>query len=85
MLAVTGWDCAGGFFRETVEDPCIHAIVYKGAQEPLDLRTTTWYDLAERGLLLDSACKSINAHGYIRQQDLVIPWLDRSLIWMGKL
>ena len=85
MLAVTGWDCAGGFFQETPNDPCIHAVVYKGAQEPLDPCKTSWYDLAESNLLPESAAKSVNAHGYLRQQDLTVPWLDHSLTWMGKL
>ena len=85
MLAIAGWDCAGGFFQEAPDDPCIHAVVYKSTQEPQDPRTTTWYDLAERDLLPESAAKSINAHGYLRQQDLTVPWLDHSLSWMGKL
>ena len=85
MLAIAGWDCAGGFFRETPNDPCIHAVVYKGAQEPQDPRKTSWYDLAESNLLPESAAKSVNAHGYLRQQDLTVPWLDHSLTWMGKL
>jgi len=85
MLAVTGWDCVGGFFQETVEDPCINVVVYKGMQGPLDFNSTTWYELAEQNLLPESACKSINAHGYLRQQDLVVPWLDRSVTWMEKL
>ena len=85
MLAIAGWDCAGGFFQETPNDPCIHAVVYKGAQEPQDPRKTSWYDLAENNLLPESAAKSVNAHGYLRQQDLTVPWLDHSLTWMGKL
>jgi hypothetical protein len=85
MLAVTGWDCASGFFQETASDPCIHAIVYKSQHEPMNPKTTTWYDLIERNLLPESAAKSINAHGYLRQQDLIVPWLDHSLTWMGKL
>ena len=31
-----------------------------------------------------TAEKSIHAHGYLKQQDLVIPWLDHSLSWMGQ-
>ena len=85
MLAIAGWDCAGGFFQEKPDDPCIHAVVYNSGQELMDLRTTSWYDLAEKNLLPESAVKSVNAHGYLRQQDLTVPWLDHSLTWMGKL
>jgi len=85
MLAVAGWDCASGFFKESQDDPCIHAVVYKGATGPQNPRTTSWYNLAEQNLLPESAQKSVYAHGYLRQQDLVVPWLDQSLTWMGKL
>jgi len=85
QLAISGWDCSGGFFKETPDDPCIHAIVYKSAQESVDPRTATWYDLAERNLLPDSGIKSVAQHGYLRQQDLVVPWLDHNLTWMGQL
>lgn len=83
-LAVTGWDCADGFFLKRPDDPWIHAVVYKGQHNPMDPRTTKWYDLAERGCLPISAVDSINKYGHLRQRDLVLPWLDRSLSWLGK-
>jgi hypothetical protein len=49
----------------------------------MDPKTTTLFELAEKKLLPDSAVASINAHGYIRQQDLVLPWLDKSLHSLG--
>ena len=79
VLAVGGWDCRGGFFYKSPEDPWIHAVVYRGDQLPRDPRRTTWYDLAEAGLLPDSAVDSVNRHGYLRQRDLLLPWLDKSL------
>lgn len=84
VLAVTGWDCADGFYLKQPNDPWLHAVVYKGEHEPLDPRTTRWYDLAEQGRLPLSAADSINKYGYLRQRDLVLPWLDRSLTWMGR-
>jgi len=84
MLAVTGWDCNTGYFRKQPNEPWITAIVYKSDTEPMDPGTTSWYELAERKLLPESAVKSINAHGYLRQEDLLIEWLDHSLAWMGK-
>lgn len=80
VLSVNGWDCSSGFFRKNQGDPWLHAAVYKSEQEPLDPKTTTWYGLAERGLLPVSAAESVNRHGYLRQRDLVLPWLDRSLM-----
>jgi len=78
-LAVTGWDCAGGFFRKQMDDPWLHAIVYRSEHGPLDPRTATWYDLAAAGLLPESAVRGITKYGYLRQRDLTLPWLDKSL------
>jgi hypothetical protein len=83
MLAVTGWDCRSGFFSKAPGDPWLRAIVYKSDLAATDPRTTTWYNLAERGLLPTSAEESVNRYGYLRQHDLVLPWLDKSLSWMG--
>lgn len=79
-LSVTGWDTAGGFFLKRPDDPWINVIVYNGEQEPLDPRTTRWYDLMERNLLPESAAAGVKRVGYLRQRDLVLPWLDKSLV-----
>ena len=83
MLAVTGWDCRAGFFKKSPIDPWIHAVVYKSDHKPMDPRTTNWYQLSEMGLLPESADASIHAHGELQQQDLVVPWLDHNLTWLG--
>lgn len=83
VLAVTGWDTSAGYFRKEPNDPWIHAVVYRGKQISQDPRKITWYELSERNLLHESAVKSINRCGYLRQQDLVLPWIDRSLQWFG--
>lgn len=83
MLAITGWDCASGFFQKRVGSPWIDLAVYKSPVDPLDT-ATTWYDLAEKNLLPKSAVESIERHGFVRQEDLVLPWLDKSLSWLGK-
>jgi SAM-dependent methyltransferase len=84
MLAVSGWDCRSGFFLKRHSEDYIHAVVYRSNHSNLDPHTTTWYDLAELGLLPESAEKSINAHGYLRQEDLILEWLDHSLTWYGQ-
>jgi len=83
MLALNGWDCKSGFFKKTPGNPWIHAIVYKSQCEPLD-PGTSWYKLNELNLLPESAEKSIFKYGYPKQCDLVLPWLDKSLTWMGQ-
>lgn len=84
VLAVNGWDCGSGFFKKAPGDHWLHAVVYKSTHPPMDPRTTRWYQLAEMGLLPDSAKQSILKYGYLRQRDLVVPWLDHSLSWLGQ-
>jgi hypothetical protein len=79
VLAVSGFDCANGYFKKEANDPWLHAVVYKSQKDPRDPAATTWYDLCNAGLLPGSACAGINKHGYLRQRDLTLPWLDRSL------
>jgi trans-aconitate methyltransferase len=84
MLAVSGWDCKNGFFLKKPQDPWIHAVVYKSQHAPMDPRTTDWHTLSAMDLLPDSAKKSVYAHGELDQRDLVVPWLDYSLSWLGQ-
>jgi SAM-dependent methyltransferase len=82
MLASTGWDCGAGFFKQAPGDPWIQAVVYKSVYPPLDLSQASWHRLVELKLLPESAEVSILAHNHLRQQDLVVPWMDRTLLSM---
>ena len=82
MLAVAGWDCGSGFFLKQANDPWLHAVVYRGNVEPADPKIS-WYELADSGLLPETAVASINKYGFLNQADLVLPWLDKNLIWYG--
>jgi SAM-dependent methyltransferase len=84
VLAVSGFDCSAGFFRKDPVDKWLHAAVYKSAHEPADPRKTSWYELAERNLLPESAAASVQRYGYLKQRDLVLPWLDKSLTWFAR-
>ena len=83
QLAVSGFDCASGFFKKLPDDPWIYAIAYKSSHTPMKPANTAWHDLAEKNLLPDSAVKSLDRYGHVRQRDLVLPWLDKSLTWLG--
>lgn len=85
MLAVNGWNCNTGFFLKKPGDPWTHAVVYKSEHEPMDPKTTSWHQLAEMKLLPESAERSIHAHNYLRQQDLIVPWLDHGLTDMSQI
>lgn len=84
MLAVSGWDCRSGFFKKVSTDPWLYAIVYKSQEKQFEPQTTSWYDLCETELLPACAVDSITKYGYLRQQDLILPWLDKSLTWMAQ-
>jgi SAM-dependent methyltransferase len=83
-LAVNGFDCRGGFLNKQPQDPWIYAMVYKSEHAPMDPRKTKWFDLMEKNLIPESAVQSFTKYGYVRQKDLVLTWLDRSLTWLGQ-
>ena len=78
-LAVNGFDCKDAYFRKAADDPWLHAAVFKTHHEPLDPTSTSWFDLAELGLLNDHLVNSIGTYGQVRQQDALYPWLDKAL------
>jgi trans-aconitate methyltransferase len=77
MLAVNGFDCRDAYLYKQAQDPWIQIAVYKSEVAPMDPATTTWYDLVESGLLHPSMEQSINANGFLKQEDIVMPWLDK--------
>jgi SAM-dependent methyltransferase len=83
MLAVAGWDCRSGFFKKMPNDPWLHAVVYKSSYKPMNPKSTTWYELVDKQLLPESADACVNRHSELRQQELLLPWLDKSLIHYG--
>jgi len=83
MLSVAGWDCRSGFFKKESNNPWLSAVVYKSSHKPMDPKTTSWYELAEKNLLPESADACINRYGELRQQELILPWLDKSLMHLG--
>lgn len=84
MLAVNGWDCESGFFKKSPTDHWLHAIVYKSEHVPMNPGTTSWYQLADLGLLPKTAAESVQRHGHVVQNELVLPWIDKSLTWFGQ-
>lgn len=76
MLAVSGFDCRDAYFYKNTNDPWLYVAVYKSGA-PMDPKTTTWHDLAEKQLINDSAIASLNRYNYVKQEDLVTVWLDK--------
>ena len=77
MLAVNGFDCSDAYLLKKFNDPWIQITVYKSDIEPMDPRTTTWYDLVDKNLLHPSIVNSINRNGFLKQEEIIMPWLDK--------
>lgn len=76
MLAVNGFDCRDCYIYAQPNYGWIHFAVYKN-YEPFDYKTTSWFDLADKRLISDSAMNSLNKWGHVRQEDLMFVWLDK--------
>lgn len=77
MLAVNGFDCRDAYLLKQFGDTWLHMAVYKSDVAPMDPATTTWLDLIDKNLLHPTVVNSINTYGYLRQEDILYPWLDR--------
>lgn len=77
MLAVNGFDCRDAYLLKQFNDPWIHMAVYKSNISPMNPATTAWTDLIDLGLLHPTIVNSIHTHGYLKQEEIVMPWLDR--------
>ena len=78
MLAVNGFDCKDSYMYKAPNDPWVHLALYKTEVPPMDPLTTRWYDLMDKGLLHDSLAASVQKYGYLRQEDIILPWLDKN-------
>lgn len=77
MLAVNGFDCRDAYLLKRFNDPWLHIAVYKSNHAPMDPTTTTWHHLASKGLLHPTVEASVQVYGHLRQQDILMPWLDQ--------
>jgi SAM-dependent methyltransferase len=76
MLAVNGFDCRDCYMWMDMNTSWMHFAVYKSA-DPLDPASTSWFDLADKGLISDMAMHSLNKYGHVRQEELMFTWLDK--------
>lgn len=77
MLAVNGFDCRDAYLLKKFNDPWIQIAVYKSEIEPMDPKITSWFDLADKNLLHPSVVQSITKNGFLRQEEIIMPWLDK--------
>lgn len=79
VLAVSGFDCAGGFFHKQPDSAWLYAVVYNSKHEAMNPATTSWHHLAELELLPESVQQSLEKYGHVRQRDLLLPWINHGL------
>lgn len=82
MLAVNGFDCRDAYLLKQFQDPWIQMAVYKSDVAPMDPATTSWFDLANRGLLHPTIVDSLNANGFLKQEEICMPWLNKELYFI---
>ncbi len=82
MLAVNGFDCRDAYLLKRFQDPWINMAVYKTDVAPMDPLTTTWYDLIDKNLLHPTIVDSVNANGFLKQEEICMPWLDKELYFI---
>ena len=80
MLAVSGFDCRDCYVYMAPNYGWVHMAVYK-SHAPMDPATTSWFDLADKNLISDSAMNSLNKYGHVRQEELMFTWLDKDWRW----
>jgi hypothetical protein len=82
-LAVCGFDCRDGHFKQVRHDPYIWASVYKGTVSPQDPETSTWYSLKDLNLTPVHLDECIQRFGYVKHEFLKVEWLDHSIYDIG--
>lgn len=82
MLAVNGFDCCDAYLLKKFNEPWIQLAVYKSEVGPMDPATTTWYDLIDKNLLHPTIVSSINSNGYLKQEEICMPWLNKELYFV---
>ena len=77
FLAIAGFDIKDAYFRKPNLIDGIECVVYKNSK-PLD-KSTTWGDLADLGLLSESAMDIVMSKNYLTDQGLLTMWLDATI------
>ena len=82
MLAVNGFDCRDAYLLKQFQDPWINMAVYKTDIAPMDPATTSWFDLIDKNLLHPTIVDSLNSNGYLKQEEILMPWLNKELYFI---
>jgi SAM-dependent methyltransferase len=79
-LALAGYDCRDAFFLQEKNSNLVNAIVYKNSDNTYGINEVTPYDLMEMDRLPNSMITQLNKFGYISNKNLLLSWIDGTLI-----
>ena len=79
-LALAGYDCRDAYFLQEKNSNLINAIVYKNTDETYEVGSVTPYDLMEMDRLPPSMVNQLNKVGYLSNKNLLLSWIDGTLI-----
>jgi SAM-dependent methyltransferase len=80
-LAMSGWDCQGGYFQKLENNRNIYAVVKpaRNWNEPDDPFDLTMVDLMDRGVLPKSTHKMIQSKNYFDETALLLTWMNGTI------
>ena len=83
MLVLSGFNCDDGYFIKQPNSNIINALVYKDSEDTFKYGEKTLYDYTD---FLPEACKKqLNKFGYLTNKDLLLYWIDGTLIDYSKV
>ena len=83
MLVLSGFNCNEGYFIKQPNSNVINALVYKDSEELYNYGDKTLYEYDE--LLPESCKKQLNRYGYLTNKNLLLYWIDGTLIDYSKI
>jgi len=78
MLVLSGFNCNEGYFIKQPNTNIINAMVYKDSEELFGYGEKTLYEYSD--FLPESCRKQLDKFGYLTNKDLLLYWLDGTLV-----
>jgi SAM-dependent methyltransferase len=79
-LSLAGYDCRDAYFLQEKNSNLINAVVYKNSDVTYNVNEVTPYDLMEMDRLPAGMVQQLNKFGYISNKNLLLSWLDGTLV-----
>ena len=79
-LALAGYDCKDAYFLQEKNSNLLSFIGYKNSDDTYEPDEVTVYDLLEMDRLPNSMIQQMKKFGYISNKNLLLSWMDGTLI-----